>query len=107
MHCNDCRWPHDDAPDWAHTLNHNLFTIAKEITTMSADQSHLDADVNALGVAFAQVVAELKAQAGAEHLDFAAADAFVATVQGEATADAPVEAPPVDQPPVDGSTPTA
>ncbi len=63
---------------------------------MSADQSHLDQDVDALKTGFAQVVQELKDQAATgTPLDFTNADKLVADVQAEATADAPA---PVDQP---------
>lgn len=103
MHCQPCGWHHDDAPDWAHTINHNILILGKELAIVSTNQEHLDQDVAAIATAFAQAIAELKAQiaAGAtpEQLDFTAADALVATVQGEAAADAPAETPPADQTP--------
>lgn len=71
--------------------------------TTASNQQHLDQDVQAIVASFAQVVAELKAQAATgQPVNFAAADALVASVQGEAAADAPA-APPT--PPAPGSTP--
>jgi hypothetical protein len=77
-------------------------TLEETVTSLSADQSHLDADVSELGASFAQVVEELKAQhAAGTPLDFTNADKLVASVQGEAKADAPAApAAPVVQPPV-------
>lgn len=57
---------------------------------MTSNQEHLDQVVQDLQASFAQVVQELKAQASAgQPLDFTKADALVASVQSEATADAP------------------
>jgi hypothetical protein len=65
--------------------------MEKLMTEANADQAHLDLDVRELGQQFAIVVAELKAQAAnaGTPLNFTNADALVATVTGEATADAP------------------
>jgi uncharacterized membrane protein len=64
--------------------------LTEGMNAMTSDQSHLDQDVTELQTGFAEVVAELKAQAAAgQPLNFAAADALVGTVQAEATADAP------------------
>jgi hypothetical protein len=81
-------------------------TLEETVTSLSADQSHLDADVSELGASFAQVVEELKAQhAAGTPLDFTNADKLVASVQGEAKADAP--AAPVEQTPAVPGAPAA
>ncbi len=76
--------------------------------TTASNQAHLDQDVQGIAAAFAQVVAELKAQAATgQPVNFTAADALVASVQGEATADAPA-APPAGTtppPPAPGTVP--
>lgn len=80
---------------------------------MATNQEHLDQVVAGIGTAFVQAIQELKDQiaAGAtpEQLDFTAADALVAQVQAEATADAPAApSTPVDTSTGDdGSQPTA
>jgi hypothetical protein len=84
-------------------------TLEETVTSLSADQSHLDADVSELGASFAQVVEELKAQhAAGTPLDFTNADKLVASVQGEAKADAPAApAASVEQPPAPAAPPVA
>lgn len=73
--------------------------------TQAENQAHLDQDVQAIGTAVATIISELKAQAAAgQPLDFTAADALVASTQGEATADAPPAAAPVE--PTTGDTGT-
>ena len=98
-------------PDWARHIAAHLTYLENQMAT---NQEHLDAVVSGIGTAFVTAIQELKDQiaAGAtpEQLDFTAADALVAQVQAEATADAPA-APPADggdqSTPVDGSQPTA
>lgn len=95
--CDICQpWP-----DWARYLMVGIADLTNHITeireltmTEASNQIHLDQDVQALGASVAQIVTELKAQsASGQALDFTAADALVASVQGEATADAPAPAP--------------
>lgn len=89
--CDTCR----DWPDWAREILAALEEMGTLMTGFASDQAHLDADVHAIGQQFATVIAELKAQHDAgQPLDFTAADALVASVTAEATADAP--APPVE-----------
>ena len=66
------------------------------MTDINADQAHLDAIVGAETAALAAIITELKAQhAAGVPLNFTAADAFVASAQAEAAADAPVVPAPV------------
>lgn len=81
----------------------HLTDLEQQMTEFANDQDHLDADVSAESTSFAQVLAELKAQEGADKLDFTKADAFVASVQSEAAADAPA---PVQSAAVDPLAPT-
>lgn len=95
--CSTCgAWP-----AWAQHLDAKLNHLENLMTEISANQQHLNDDVTALGTAFTTAIQELKDQiaAGAtpEQLDFTAADALVAQVQAEATADAPPQpSTPVD-----------
>lgn len=84
-------------------ITKQLAVLDRKVDKLMSDQSHLDTDIQAIGTQFATVVAELKAQhAAGTPLDFTAADALVATVTGEAAADAPAtDAPPADAPPAD------
>ena len=98
MQCH-CGWIPDRTTSMGERhIIHLLEELTEKVQTVSENQAHLDQDVAGIATAFATAIAELKAQiaAGAtpEQLDFAAADALVATVQGEADADAPV--PPVE-----------
>jgi len=84
-----------DWSTWASRIDARLEEIGDIMTEINADQAHLDADVKAETDAFATVIAELKAQhAAGAPLDFTAADKFLASVQGEAVADAPPTPPP-------------
>jgi hypothetical protein len=87
-HCPTC----DPWPDWARHITAQLTRLEHLIMS---EQAHLDQDVQAIAASVATIVTELKAQSAAGvPLDFSAADALVQSVQGEATADAPPEAPP-------------
>jgi ribosomal protein L12E/L44/L45/RPP1/RPP2 len=72
------------------TLNHLEQIIMTE-------QAHIETDVAAILAAVNTEIAQLKAQPGAEALDFTSLDNLVATTQADAAADAPVAppAPPV------------
>jgi hypothetical protein len=86
-----------------HVLTHLILLE----TTVSSNQERLDTDIAAIGTALSTIVAELKAQAAnGQTLDFSAADALVASAQGEAAADAPA-APVAPAAQADGSTPPA
>ncbi len=118
----------DPMPAWAsHLLMHivsvesRLDLLESLMTSFADDQAHLDSDIQSLTDAFTSfetIISGLKAQPGAETLDFTAADALVASVQAAVSADqppasdpAPVTDPsttPVDSTaPVDPSAPTA
>lgn len=88
-------------------IRRELGDINERIIRMSEQQTHLDSDVQALGAAEAElvdVINSLKSQPGAEQLDFTAADALVAKVQGDATsAEAPAEPTPAPEQPVSPS----
>lgn len=74
------------------------------MTEISSDQTHLDQDITGMQAAFQSVVDELKAQANTgQPLDFTKADALLASMQSEATADA-TAAPSQPSTPVDTST---
>jgi hypothetical protein len=77
-----------------------LDRIEKGIADMTADQSHLDTDVQGLSDAITldrteleQVITDLKNQPGGAGLDFTKADALLASEQAQASADAPVTPP--------------
>jgi predicted negative regulator of RcsB-dependent stress response len=63
------------------------------MTDVSADQTHLDADVAALSVGLSAVEAEVAALKAAQpHVDFTALDAAVARLQSDVPAPAPAAA---------------
>lgn len=92
MHCDECGWHDDDAPTWAHVLNHNLMLINRKADKIMSDQSHLDADVQALGAGLDAIEAEIAALKTANPaVDFTALDAAVARVQADAPAALPAD----------------
>ncbi|MGX7679086.1 hypothetical protein ACSMXN_09310 [Jatrophihabitans sp. DSM 45814] len=82
-------------PDWWRDLAIRL-TIMGEI--MTSNQEHLDTDIKGLTDGFKSledVITGLKAQPGADALDFSAADQLLASVQAAVAADSPAPAAPV------------
>lgn len=109
------RCPHPDHQDDLDSIEALLFHVLVHQIELGADmtsnQDHLNADIAAIGQALSDIVSELKAQAAnGQTLDFTAADALVASAQGEAAADAPpAPAAPADgsAAPADGTSPAA
>lgn len=99
------RWSHHrdhgSPPWWASELLHAVHGLRESMVMLVSDQSHLDADVQALVAgldAIEQEIAALKNQPQAASLDFSALDAAVSRLQGDAQPPAPPTPP--DQPPV-------
>lgn len=86
-------------------------SIHNTLGEIMSEQSHLDADVAGISAALADEIAALKAQPGAEVLNFSKLDDLLALAQandpGPQPAPAPVDTPPaptpapVDTPPAD------
>lgn len=97
MHCDDCDWRQQDAPWWGHQHHHEIQQLKRRMDKMSEQQSHLDADVQALNDGLTAIEAEIAAlKAANPGVDFTGLDTAVSRV----TADVPA---PVDAPPADGS----
>ena len=85
-----------------------LARIEGKIDNMTDDQTHLDADVQAITAGLSNIEAEiaaLKNQPAAASLDFTALDAAVARLQGDETPATPTPDP--TPAPVDPNTPSA
>ena len=114
MRCDECGWRHDDAPDWAHTLNHNILTLGKDLEIIMSQQDEINADVTALtGVVttlqtadtnIAAEIAALEAQVAAgQPVDLSGLKSAVAGVSDAANALAAI-APAAPSTPVDTGT---
>lgn len=75
------------------TQHRMLQRQAKKMEHLMSNQEHLDADVAAIGPQLQEVIDALKAQPGAEALDFTGLDTVVQQIS-DAVPDAPPAEPP-------------